>query len=540
MANKNSQSSIAKQAAILAVASIIVRAIGLLYRIPLSHIIGDLGNSYYGIAFNIYTILLLISGYSIPVAVSKLSSEYLALKQYRNARQVVQSALLFVGVVGGLMMVILLIFAPAMLPEGAEGAVHALRVLAPTLFISGFIGVFQGMFQARRTTAPTAVAQVLEQILNAVTSIFFAYFLTRGVIGDEVATAELGALGATLGTLCGVCVSITVLYLIYRMNGNYFAKEIARDRSKSTVPLKRILRNTIFMLLPVVLSTLVTNLAAIADQYIYYGIMSYRGVDPVQTGIEYGILVGKVIPIANVPSALAYTVSIALLPVISAAYVRKDREKIFYHLNESIGLSALISMPSAVGLFILSGPIMDLLFSGTPRFGSISLMLASINIVINCYNAVMAGALQGIGKAFHAMMAGVWSLLANVIVVTLLLLFTDLGGYAIPVSQMISFLVLCLINYRYFRRFTGYRQAFRQPLLMPALASLIMGAGTFLMYQIFLFILRFNILALLLTIPLSIVLYLFLVVRLNIFDAEGIAKLPGGKHLIRLMRLLHL
>ena len=254
------KNSILKQAAILGIASIIVRAIGLLYRIPLSNIIGDLGNSYYGVAFNIYTILLLMSGYSIPTAVSKIISSYNALGEYRNAHKSFITSLVFIGIFGGILSISLYIFSPYFLPSGSEEALFALRSLSPTLFISGFIGVFQGYFQARRNTLPTALAQILEQVANAVASIFFAFILTRSVVGDNIKTASLGALGGTLGTLTGVIVSITILYLVYRLNSGKLYNLLRKDKSGVTSSYKSITLVLIALIVPIIFSTIISLL----------------------------------------------------------------------------------------------------------------------------------------------------------------------------------------------------------------------------------------------------------------------------------------
>ena len=136
------------QAGILALAGIIVRIIGLLYKSPLNSIIGDLGAGYYSTAYNIYTIILLISSYSIPSAIAKVISQKLALKQYKNAQKVFHGALIYAGIVGGVASLVAFFFGKYLLPSNQQQALLALKCLAPAILIAAFLGVLRGYFQA--------------------------------------------------------------------------------------------------------------------------------------------------------------------------------------------------------------------------------------------------------------------------------------------------------------------------------------------------------------------------------------------------------
>ena len=167
------------QGSILAIASLISRFIGMLYRIPMINIIGDEGMSYYSAAYNIYSILLLLSSYSLPLAVSKVIVSKITLKEYKNAYKVFQAAMMFGFVVGAVFGLILFFganfFANSVLKLPL--AAVALRTLAPTIFIMALLGVFRGFFQGLNTMIPTAASQIVEQIINAIISVAAAALL---------------------------------------------------------------------------------------------------------------------------------------------------------------------------------------------------------------------------------------------------------------------------------------------------------------------------------------------------------------------------
>ncbi|MFR8015338.1 MAG: oligosaccharide flippase family protein [Clostridiaceae bacterium] len=210
---KKKESNFVVQGSILAVASIVVRIIGIAYRIPMINIIGDEGMGYYGTAFNVYNIALLLSSYSLPLAVSKMVSARLAGKQYRNASRILRAALCYATIVGA--------FAAAVIWFGADFfakdvffmpyAAFALRTLAPTVWIMAYLGVFRGYFQGQGTMVPTAFSQVFEQIVNAIVSVAAGSFLFNEALKTEVLKNQTGdgysnawgAAGGTIGTGAG-------------------------------------------------------------------------------------------------------------------------------------------------------------------------------------------------------------------------------------------------------------------------------------------------------------------------------------------------
>ena len=173
---KKSGNNFLVQGSILAAASIIAKVIGLIYRIPLQNILGNEGNSYYSTANEIYAIVLMISCFNLPLAVSKLVSERVHKGEYRNAHKVFLCAVRFALIVGGTLGIFTYIFAGVITKYlmSFELAVYGLRVLAPAIFISAIIGTFRGYFQGYSTMVPTAVSQVIEQIVNAVVTLVCA------------------------------------------------------------------------------------------------------------------------------------------------------------------------------------------------------------------------------------------------------------------------------------------------------------------------------------------------------------------------------
>ena len=194
---KKIATNFAMQATILAAASIISKLIGMLYNIPFANMLGSIGNGYYGRAQTIYAFILLIATFSIPAAVSKIMAEYIEKGEYKNVKRIFNGAMIYVLVVGGIAALFTYFAAPVLV---TENTVPALRVLAPTVFLSGFLSVYRGYFQAYGNMVPTSVSQIVEQIFNAVFSIGAAVLFMRIATIQHQNADIYGAAGGTLGT----------------------------------------------------------------------------------------------------------------------------------------------------------------------------------------------------------------------------------------------------------------------------------------------------------------------------------------------------
>ena len=167
------------QGSILAIAGVVTKIIGVIYRIPLRNIAGQEGMGYYGVAFSIYIVALTLTSYSLPLAVSKLVSARVAVGEYKNAYKVFRGALMFAVMAGGFV-ALLIFFGAGFIANNImsiDMSVYALRVLAPCILIAAVLGVMRGFFQGIGSMVPTAISQIIEQIVNAVISVTGAYVL---------------------------------------------------------------------------------------------------------------------------------------------------------------------------------------------------------------------------------------------------------------------------------------------------------------------------------------------------------------------------
>ena len=354
------------QAGILAAAGILSRIIGLLYKSPLVAVIGETGFGYYHAAYGFYTIVLLISSYSIPSAISKLIAPKLAVREYRNAHRLFYCALgyvLVVGMIAGLF----LFFCAGWFVE--EQAVPVLRMFAPTIFFYGILGVLRGYFQAHRSMVQTSFSQILEQIANAIVSIGGAWLLIKwgaaGVTADadmEGKRAVLGAMGSALGTGMGVLAGLIFMWGVYLLNRKIILRRVQRDPHESMDSYGSMIRMISRIVTPFILSTAIYNLNSTVVSYLYTKLIpNLRALDSDLHYTNYGTY-GVAVTVFNIPIAFATAMASAMIPSVAQASASGDIEKTKEKITSAVKTTMIISIPAAVGLFVLAKPIIYILF----------------------------------------------------------------------------------------------------------------------------------------------------------------------------------
>ena len=541
MARKSSKNNYLKQAGILAAAGIICRIIGILYRSPLTSIIGDEGNGYYTSAYNIYTIILLLSSYSIPSAVSKIIASKLALKEYRNAHRIFRCALIYVCVIGGAASLFTL-FGAELFLEGEAAVV--LRVFSPTIFLSGFVGVLRGYFQAHGSMIQTSFSQILEQILNAVISILAANLLIDLVTSKSTtAQAIYGAAGSALGTGSGVVAALLFMLFVYAINRKMIYTRIAKDRHRYVDSYGDILRGMLSTVTPIIMSTFIYNFSTSFNQTVYSKIMIYaRGLSLAQTATSYGIFAGKAMVIINIPIALASSLSAAMIPTISASSALGDQTATRRKVVNAMWTTMLIAIPSSVGLAVLAKPIMQLLFPQKDSLDMAAKLLAMIAITVVFYSlsTLSNGILQGIGQVKLPVRNAAIALAVQTVLLVVLLMFTELDLYALVICLIVYSFMMCVLNSISVRQCIGVGENFKTMFLMPAIAAAIMGAaakGTYMGMQLFV---SSNIICLVPSLLVAVIVYFVAALMIGAVGREQLLNLPKGQLIVRVAEKCHL
>lgn len=541
MGGQKKQNNFVLQAGILAAAGMIVKVISLIYRSPLLSIIGLEGNGYYSAAINIYTIILLISSYSIPSAISKVIAQKLAFKEYGNAQRVFKCAFLYVLIVGGAASIFTFAAAPVLVEENS---VVALRVLAPTIFFSGFLGVFRGYFQAHGSMMHTSISQILEQILNAGISILAAYLLMKAV-ADQSGTVQAiyGSAGSALGTGAGVVTALIFMFGMYMLNHKMIQRRIKYDRTGMLDSYGEIFKIIFTVVTPFILSTFIYNCSTAVNMKIYYHVlMDYKNIDSVTVAIDYGIFSGQAVAVVNIPIAIASAMSSAMIPGISTSFIRKEYKKTRKQVAKSIHMTMLISIPAAMGLLLLSQPIMHFIFPQKDSLEQASGLLAALAVSVVLYglSTLTNAVLQGIGKVNTPVIHAAIALVIQIAALVSMLWYTDLNLYALVCANIIYSLVVCILNQISVRKHLKFRQEIMKSFIKPLVSSIVMGAVAFGVYHGLYLIFPVSRVVLLVAIGLGIIVYFVMILFIGAVNEQELRSFPKGAMLVHVAKKMHL
>lgn len=507
--SQETKNSILRQGTILAVAGIVVRVIGMFYRIPLANIVGDEGNGVYSVAFNVYNIALILSSYGLPMAVSKMVSGCLAKNEYGNTRRIFISSLIFACCTGGLACLVLFFGADFLanhVYSGYAGIEMPLRVLAPTVFIVAILGVVRGFFQGFGNMVPTAVSQVIEQIVNAIVSIVAAMILVNAHLG-AANIAGYGAMGGTFGTCFGAVAALATV-IIYGIVSKAFMIRGSASLKERKKTQGEIYRMILFTTIPIILGQTFYQISAVFDDILFGNIMNARGFTSEVISGSSGVYNSIYVLMISIPMGVASALASSALPSIVHSYAKDDVEEVKSKIHSVIKFDMMIAIPSSVGLFVIGEPVVRMIF---PRLdyvtGGAMLRLGALAVVFYAISTVTSSILQALDKMNCPVIHSAISLVIHVAMVAGMLKFTDLGPYALVIGYMTFPVIVGILNMIQIRKTIDYHQEVRKTFLVTAGCALFMGICTYGTYEGVYALLQSNTLAVLVALAVAVVTY---------------------------------
>ncbi len=528
---------------VIVAAQILVKILGMVYRLVITNIpgFGDIGNGFYQAGYQVYTLLLALSSVGIPNAIAKLVSERTALGDYKGAHRIFTVAFrLFCGI--GIACSLFLFFGSDFIANTViclPGTKYTMMALSPALFFVCASSVIRGYFQGMQDMKATGTTQVLEQIFNCVLTIVLVLLLSD-------MSAEYMAAGGHAAT--SISCALSFLYLIgyYKLKMKKVHPLIAA--AEDTAPMKTgaAVRRILAISIPISLSSIILSVNRIIDTAtITRGIrVAFRDGIPGMVGIptlaeltkEAGRLAGmlsKSDTLINLPLALNVGFATALVPAISAALAKKNKEEASLRISFSLLISILIIFPCVAGLILFAKPIYAMLYPGAPD-GWELLQWSAVSLIFIAMNQTIYGSLQGMGKIFVPAIGLFCGGVAKAILNITLIRLPAVNIYGAVISsiacQALSFAICFTALYRKM----PLRISFGKYILKPLLATAGMGVVAFFGYRFLDGFLR-DTLATLLAIILAVIIYVALVLILRILTKEEMEELPMGARLTRIL-----
>lgn len=485
---KETKDSLVKGTLILTVAALIARFLGVFQRIPLVHLLHEEGMGSYSIAFNLYSILLVVATAGIPSALSKMVSEKYAIGRPAEAERIYRAAIWFAIVAGVVMTVLLYAFAPIYaehISHGGPDATLATRAIAPAMLFFPLIAIMRGYFQGRQNMMPNGISQVVEQVFRLVTSIGLAFILLNISLGWGVAGASFG------GVMGGIAALAVMLYYALKLKrrdaqSNIAAEQIAAGSTQSPqsytpVRYSEIYRSLLKLSIPIVIFSVTVTLVYAIDTSIIIPLLEGTIGRSEALGLV-GIIGGRAQSLAGIPIILAIALSQSVVPIISAAYSRKDMKQVGHHTTRVLQLSILSGLPAVLVIAIAARPLDFFMFghedtafgmSHGPHMISLLTLGAMFQIVMQTSGAV----LMGMGRMKPLMLhvaVGIAVKLAGSF-----LLAQWFGIYGIIGSTGLCFIVMSWLNLRSLRKEVDFTILGRRfiGLLFSIVVIVILGLG---------------------------------------------------------------
>ena len=513
--------------------NIIVKLIGILFKIPLHELLGDLGMGYFNVAYNIYASFYTVSTSGLPIALSIYISESRAKGKIKETKKIFRIAFwmfLGIGTVGaGLMYFLSGVLAAA---ANAPAAANAIKVIAPTLFFICVSSSMRGFFHGHQNMAPTAISEIFEAVGKFAIGIVFAKYAISCGYSLETSTAFAIA-GVTIGAVAGMIFlcSAKLMSPISREEGNFDEKVSAA---------RNIVKRLLIIAVPVTISSLAINFVTIIDTFTITNILSGYTDNSMATA-AYGNYTTLAVTLFHLPSALIYPIATNITPAISRALADNDAKKVRATANSAIKIAAILSIPSALGMSALSKPVLSMLFSDKNSVNQAAPLLSILAIaaIFTATLSITTSILQSHKRANTPIISIACGSVVKLILNIVLMSFEGIGIYGAPIATCAAYFVMALINILFVEKKLGISINFWNSYLRPLIAAIICTSAAIFSYKLldrFLPLAAATLAAILLTI----VVYFFALLLVGGVREYDVLLLPKGAKIASVLKRIKL
>ena len=528
--SKDTKKNFLNGALVLTGALIIVKIIGFIYKIPLVNMLGGDGYGYYNDAYQVYSLLFVISTGGIPVAIAKLVSESNAVGRINEPKKILSLSLKVFAAVGVIGTLVLVFFAKwfATVVVKTPGSTISIIAIAPAIFFVSLGASFKGFFQGYKDMKPTAVYQILEAASKL---LGLGVVLVLLKMGHK--SASVLACGAILGVTFGSLVSTTYMFIRF-----YFGKDPVLTNVQNPVASRNnnaLFRAMIKIAIPVTLSSSIMTLTSTIDMISVKQALINSGLPTkgkLTANFYYGAYTGCTTSLFNLPPTITQTIGISVLPFISELFAKNKAREAYKNMDSSMRIVSLLAAPCAVGMSFFSYPILSLLFGSKPKEVAIAapaftILALGIYLVAMSYPTSLF--LQACGRVNTPLIAmgigAVLKLVTNYILVSQ----PSLRINGAPYGTLLCYGSILVINLLMLYRTQRYKPQIISVFVKPLVCSVVSIGSAYLVYEfVFSAFLPLK-LASLSGIAVAGVLYVVLVFVIRALCRDDVLLLPKGE-----------
>ncbi len=519
---KADKRSFVKGAAILGIAGLICKIIGAFFRIPLYNMLGD-GMQYYEAVYPYYSTLLVISSAGLPTAISRMVAERVTLGDYRGAKRVFRKAqLLLLGI--GAVTAALMFFGADYLAATTvgEGAAMSFRALAPALLIVSLMCAYRGYLQGMQRMTGTALSQIVEQVGKLAIGLYLAHrWMTRGL--------EYGAMGALVGVTLSELAALIVVAGIYFVRRSRF---LPPDAVYSGRRQNNIIGGLLVIAVPVTIGASIMPITGIVDATMIKRTLMEIGFSEAAASMRYVALRSNVTNIINMPAVLTTALAMSLVPAISAARTAGDRRGVRRASRMGLKLAMFIGLPCSVGLFVLAGPAIDLLYDIDAERLAIAAALmrtSAVGVVFLSLVQTLTGILQGAGKQNVPVVNLIIGGVVKVVLMLVLMRNPNIEIQGAAIGTVACYAVAGILDAAFLIRYTKLKINWMDTIVKPLVASILMGVAAFFSYEFLASRIGSPTIATCMAICIGMIVYLAILIMWKMFNREDAKFLPGKR-----------
>lgn len=468
--------TIIQGAIILTIASILIRVLGAVYRVPLGRLLGDEGLGIYAVPNQFYLLFFTISSAGIPVGVARLISEKISCGLYKDAYRSFKIAFIAMSLVG-LFFSLLLFFGASWLVESGivanPDSYYGLLAIAPVIFFAAVTAALRGLFQGLQYMSPVAASQVADQVMLVAGTLFFSYLLLPGGLA-------MAAAGANFGAVPGAVAATLIMLFYFLRHRKTLMTMVIQDTSEHREKASSLLKKIMVVSIPISFASVALAITGVIDNKLIIDRLQLVGYSQQQATALYGQLNQMAMSFINISIAFAFSMGTSLVPSVAESFGKGRNERIRQQATTALRLSLLTTLPAAVGLYVLA-PQLTLFIYANQDAGIPLAALAPV-VVFWGSHLVLSGILQGIGRAdipVYTLLVGI----AVKISMTYYLTPTALGIKAAAFGLVAMFIVSATLNFLSLKSMIGLKLNFVSSVLKPGLASLFMGLAVLKVYQ---------------------------------------------------------
>ena len=520
---------------LLTLSTILVKLVGLIYKIPMLSYLGSEGMGYFHSAYEIYAIFCIIATAGLPVALSVLISAALAEKKEQDAERIWQVSLrlfVIIGLLGSLLMWVLA--KPICRLIKSQNALGCIVSIAPTLFFICVSSAIRGYFQGHQKMLPTAISQLWEAVGKLVFGLLFAHIaLKRGASVSELAAAA--GWGVTAGTV------LSTIYL--GIEKARFRKNLCQNREVGPPNyFPSIKKKLLKIALPITLGSFLISLTKLVDMSMILRRLQSIGYTASEANETYGSYTTLAISVFALLPTLLNSIALPLIPILSSAIAGGDRAVEHKMIELSYRINALIGIPSAVGITLFAKPILSLLFANQSDAVETAAPLLSV-LGISVFLSCMITATNSVLHAYREVKKPIYSTLLGVLVKGISAYFLigipTIGILGAPISSFFCNAVIVVLNMHFVSRFCNSIEI-KSLFVFPTLLSVITVGIAYGEYLLLCYRFGQSALNTLFPIATAALLYLVLGCLLGLITEEDLMALPLGKKICSFLSKIRL